>query len=71
MEHKYGVEVDHRHSNGIDVFMYYLEAEFAKVITIHTVSEIPEYNVTYQVPPEKALQAFNHPFAEAPDERAA
>ena len=54
------IELDQRITDGIDVRLYWNPAENVVTVAVSDARTGDAFEV--QVPPEKALDAFNHPF---------
>jgi hypothetical protein len=57
-------ELDHRSTDGIEVSLFW--SKLGNRVTIELVDTRIDERLEFDVPPEKALDAFRHPFAYAP-----
>jgi hypothetical protein len=57
-------ELAHRSTNGIDVRLFW--SHRSDRVSIELVDSRTNKRVEFDVPPKKALDAFNHPYAYAP-----
>lgn len=55
------LEINERHSNGIQVIAYFLVAE--NVTTIWVYDERLKGGVEFEVPPDEVMEWFHHPLA--------
>lgn len=60
-------ELMHRRNNGVEVFLYWYRENNVLSILLNDEQANPPLSTEFNVPNDKGLEAFNHPFVWLPD----
>jgi hypothetical protein len=60
-------ELAHRQNDGIQVFLFWHKQANILTIALIDAKQNPPFATEFEVPNEKGMEAFNHPYAHMPE----